>query len=510
MHWQTMSIEHFDVVVIGAGLSGVGAGYRLQCRCPRKRYVILEARAGIGGTWDLFRYPGIRSDSDMFTLGYPFRPWKASKAIADGPAILNYVRDTAREFGIDRNIRFHQRVISATWSSEQALWLVEVKDTATGESLHYSSDFLYGCTGYYRYDAGYEPAFPGAGRFRGQIVHPQHWPTDLNYSGKKVVVIGSGATAVTLVPALSESAAHVTMLQRSPSYILTLPTHDGIADLLRRLLPPPAAHRLVRWKNILMSMGIYEFSRRAPDRTRRILRKAAAQNLPPGYEVDKHFNPRYQPWDQRLCLVPDSDLFKVISSGRASVITDQIDSFTERGIRLQSGQELEADIIVTATGLQMLAIGAVQLHVDGTPVVPANTFIYKGTMISNVPNFAFCIGYTNNSWTLRADLASIFVCRVLNHMERHGYRMCRPACDSWSLEPRPLLDLTSGYVMRAAANLPKQAGKKPWLIRQNYILDMMTMKLGRMEDGILKFSEAIPASRRKMREKIATVAPAAD
>ena len=500
-----MSVEHFEVIVIGAGLSGIGAAYRLQTRCPRKRYAILEAREQIGGTWDLFRYPGVRSDSDMFTLAYPFRPWKGAKAIADGPAILNYVRDTAREFGIDRHIRFQQRVQSASWSTEDARWTLEVGDGA-GKTLRYTCDFLYGCTGYYRYDSGYNPAFPGAARFGGRIVHPQHWPEDLEYNGKKVVVIGSGATAVTLVPAMAPSAAHVTMLQRSPSYTLSLPDHDGIADWLRRSLPAGPAHRIARWKNILISLGIYQLSRRAPDYMRRLLRTGAAKSLPAGYDVDKHFNPRYQPWDQRLCLVPDSDLFNAISKGRASVVTGEIETFTEHGIRLQSGQELEADIIVTATGLQMLALGAVRISVDGRPIHPGDAFVYKGAMLSNVPNFAFCIGYTNASWTLRADLASTFVCRVLRHMDRRGYRTCMPVCDSANMESRPLLNLTSGYVTRAAADLPKQSAAQPWMIQQNYILDMLTMKLRRLEDGILQFRKGVSLARTTLPEKVASSA----
>ena len=486
-----MSLEHFDVVVIGAGLSGVGAAYRLQTRCPRKRFVIFEARDQIGGTWDLFRFPGVRSDSDMFTLGYPFRPWKSSKSIADGPTILGYLRDTAREFGIDRHIRFQHRVLSASWSSQDARWLLEIK-TANGEILRCSCDFLYGCTGYYRYEAGYEPAFPGAERFRGQILHPQHWPPNLDYANKKIVVIGSGATAVTIVPAMARTAAHVTMLQRSPSYILSLPARDPIARVLQRILPASVAHRLARWKNILVSVAIFQLSRRAPSLARRLLRAGAAKALPLGYDLDKHFNPRYQPWDQRLCLVPDADFFRAVRKGRASVVTDEIATFTEHGIRLQSGQQLDADIIVTATGLQLLALGGVRLTVDSAPVDPGSPFIYKGTMLSNVPNFAFCIGYTNASWTLRADLASTFVCRLLNHMDRRGYRTCMPACDPASLHPRPLLNLTSNYVLRAASHLPKQAEENPWLIRQNYLLDVLTMKLGRLEDGILQFD--VPAS----------------
>jgi len=497
-----MPIEHFDVVVIGAGLSGVGAGYRLQTRCPEKKYVILEARPEIGGTWDLFRYPGVRSDSDMFTLGYPFRPWKDAKAIADGPAILKYVRDTAREFGIDDHIRFRHRVISASWSSQDARWLLDVHNGASGETVRSTCNFLYGCTGYYRYDAGYEPAFPGADRFRGKFVHPQHWPEDLDYAGKRVVVIGSGATAVTLVPAMAGTAAHVTMLQRSPSYILSVPAHDPIARLVRRWLPEGMAHRMLRWKNILISMGIYQVSRRAPHFARRVLQQGAAKSLPQGYPVDPHFRPKYEPWDQRLCLVPDSDLFRAIRGGRASVATGQIESFTETGIRLESGEQLEADIIISATGLQMLALGGVRLSVDGTSVEPGRTFIYKGLMLSNVPNFAFCVGYTNASWTLRADLSSSFVCRLLRHMDRHGYRTCMPACDSASMGARPLLDLTSGYVQRAAEGLPKQGACKPWRIRQNYILDMLTMKWAPLEDGVLRFTAALPATRTRAAEQV--------
>ena len=483
-----MSASHFKVVVIGAGLSGIGAGYRLQTRCPEKSYVIFEGREAMGGTWDLFRYPGVRSDSDMFTLGYPFRPWRESKAIADGPSILKYLRETAHEYGIDRHIRFNHRVMAAEWSSEENRWQIEVQAESGIEQ--YTCDFLYGCTGYYRYDSGYQPSFPGAESFRGTFVHPQQWPEDLDYAGKRVVVIGSGATAVTLVPAMSHTAGHVTMLQRSPSYVLSLPAHDPLMGLLRKVLPDHTAHRLLRWKNILISLGVFELSRIAPELTKRVLRKQAKHYLPDDYDVDTHFKPRYQPWDQRLCLVPDADLYEAISAGRASVVTGQIGRLTEAGVRLRSGEELPADIIVSATGLQMLALGAVQLSVDGAKVNPANCFIYKGVMLSNVPNFAFCVGYTNASWTLRADLASTFVCRLLNYMGRKGYGTCEPICNADALDRKPLLDLTSGYVQRAAASLPKQSSKKPWFIRQNYIRDMLTMKLGPIDDGVLRFGGA--------------------
>ena len=503
-------IQHFDVIIVGAGLSGIGAGYRLQTQCPGKKYIILESREAIGGTWDLFRYPGVRSDSDMFTLGYPFRPWKESKAIADGPAILQYVRDTAREFGIDKNIRFRQRLISASWSSEKTQWLLEVEDAANGKTIQYSCNFLYGCTGYYRYDSGYAPAFPGAGQFRGQFIHPQHWPENLDYSGKKIVVIGSGATAVTLVPAMAETAAHVTMLQRSPTYILTVPAKDPVERLLSKFLPQRAKHRLMRWKNILVSFGIFQLARRAPGFTRNLFRKGAAANLPQGYDVDKHFHPKYEPWDQRLCLVPDSDLFKSIRAGQASVVTDQIASFTENGIRLQSGQHLDADIVVSATGLQLLVFGSARLAVDGAPVDPGRTFVYKGCLLSNVPNFAFCVGYTNASWTLRADLVSLFVCRILRRMARKGYRICKPVCDPASLEERPLLNLNSGYVTRATPNLPKQSTRRPWLVRQNYFFDLFTMRLSRLEDGILQFEESAPATQLKTKAGVTSVPSATD
>jgi monooxygenase len=486
LYSSAMPVEHFDVIVMGAGLSGIGAGYRLQTRCPSKSYAIFEARPSIGGTWDLFRYPGVRSDSDMFTLGYPFRPWKEAKAIADGPSILKYVRETAQEYGIDRHIRFNHRVVAAAWSSADSCWRVEVD--SNGRTLHYTCDFLYGCTGYYRYDSGYQPKFSGVDNYRGIFVHPQHWPDNLDYEGKRVVVIGSGATAVTLVPAISHTAGYVTMLQRSPTYIMTLPARDPIADFLRRVLPDRAAHGVLRWKNILLTLGVFELSRFAPELTKRVIRHGAAKHLPPGYDVHTHFTPRYQPWDQRLCLVPDSDLFHAISSGRASIATGEIDTFTAAGIRLKSGEELPADIVVSATGLQMLALGGVRLSVDGAPVDPGHSFVYKGVMLSNVPNFAFCVGYTNASWTLRADLSSTFVCRILEHMQRRQYHVVVPTCDPTQLDPKPLLDFNSGYVLRAIADLPKQASKKPWFIRQNYIRDAITMKLGKVDDGVLRFS----------------------
>lgn len=483
-----MAVEHFDVLVVGAGLSGIGAGYHLQTSCPTKSYAILEARDSIGGTWDLFRYPGVRSDSDMYTLGYAFRPWPDAKTIADGPSILSYVRETAQEYGIDRHIRYKHRVMSASWSSAEARWMVDVERGPAREPTRFTCDFLYLCSGYYRYDHGFEPAFEGADRFRGRIVHPQHWPEDLDYAGQRVVVIGSGATAVTLVPAMTDKAAHVTMLQRSPTYVVSLPATDGIAERLLRVLPKRRAYAIARWKNVLMGMLFYQVCRRWPEFGKKLIRKGAIDALPPGYPVDIHFKPRYRPWDQRLCVVPDADLFKAISQGRASVVTDRIESFTETGIRLASGTELEADILVTATGLKLLPLGGAQFTVDGEAIDLAKTVSYKGMMLSEVPNLALALGYINASWTLKADLTSMYVCRLLNYMERRGFRQCTPRCPPGIAGDRPLLDLSSGYVMRSIDEFPKQGSRKPWRLYQNYLLDLLTLKYGAVDDDAMEFS----------------------
>ncbi|MEQ1437905.1 NAD(P)/FAD-dependent oxidoreductase [Fontimonas sp. SYSU GA230001] len=483
-----MTIEHFDVLIVGAGLSGIGAAHHLQQRCPGRRYAILEARERIGGTWDLFRYPGIRSDSDMFTLGYVFRPWTAAKAIADGPDILRYVNDTAREAGIDRHIRFQHRVKKASWSSDDARWTVEIERGSEREPLRMSCDFLYFCSGYYRYDRGYAPDFAGVERFRGRLVHPQAWPEDLDYRGKRVVVIGSGATAVTLVPAMAGEAAHVTMLQRSPTYVLSLPARDVIGNALRRVLPSRAAYALTRWKNVLLGQFFYQLCRRRPALAKKLLRKGVAAQLPADFDVDTHFKPRYNPWDQRVCFVPDNDLFRAIRQGRASIVTDRIEGFTEHGVRLQSGAELAADIVVTATGLQLLALGGAQLTVDDRPVDLAKTLSYKGLMLGGVPNMAYCIGYTNASWTLKADLASTYVCRLLNHMARCGYRQCVARNTDPRVREEPLIDFSSGYVQRAIDQFPKQGSRAPWKLRQNYLLDLLNLKYGRIQDDALQFS----------------------
>jgi len=487
----THSHEHVDVLIVGAGLSGIGAACHLQTDCPGKTYAILEARETSGGTWDLFRYPGIRSDSDMFTLGYAFQPWTEARAIADGPSILNYIRETAREHGVERHIRYGRRVVRASWSSAAARWTVEAERTETGERELLTCSFLYGCTGYYRYDEGYSPEFPGAERFSGQIVHPQHWPQDLDYAGKRVVVIGSGATAVTLIPAMAEQGAgHVTMLQRSPSYVFSLPGRDPLAELIRRWLPPKRAYPIVRWKNVLMASLMYQLSRRRPEFMKRLLRRGVEARLPAGFDVDRHFRPSYEPWDQRLCLVPDGDLFKTIRDGKASIVTDRIETFTETGIRLASGEELEADVIVTATGLNLLVFGGIALEVDGREVPVSETVGYKGIMFSGLPNLALTLGYTNASWTLKADLAANWVCRVLNHMDAHGYAVVTPRRPDPSEPVHPFIDLRSGYVLRSIDQLPKQGARHPWRLHQNYPRDVLLLKRGAIDDGSLEFLRA--------------------
>jgi monooxygenase len=483
-----MALEHVDVLIVGAGLSGVGAGCHLQTQCPGKTYAILEARASIGGTWDLFRYPGVRSDSDMYTLGYSFRPWSEAKAIADGPAILSYVKQTASDYGVDRRIRFNHRVVRAEWSSADARWTVEAQRTDSGETVRLTCGFLFLCSGYYRYDEGYTPDFPGVERFGGRIVHPQFWSHDVDHAGKRVVVIGSGATAVTLVPAMAETAEHVTMLQRSPSYVVSLPAEDPLANVARRLLPARHAYTVVRWKNVLMQLLVFQLSRRRPSAMKALIRKGLVSRLPPGYDIDTHFGPRYNPWDQRMCLVPDGDLFEAICDGSASVVTDRIETFTETGLLLESGAELEADLVVTATGLNMLPLGGIELAVDGREVEIPKTMGYKGMMLSGVPNMAVAIGYTNASWTLKCDLTCEYVCRLLNHMDARGYRQCTPQNRDPSVTEEPFIDFTSGYVVRAIHTFPKQGSKAPWRLYQNYARDIVALRHGKLEDGAMVFS----------------------
>jgi monooxygenase len=483
-----MSLEHFDVLIVGAGLSGVGAGYHLQANCPGKTYAILEARDCIGGTWDLFRYPGIRSDSDMFTLGYSFRPWREAKAIADGPSILSYVRQTAAENGIEEKVRFHHRVARAEWSSQDARWTVEAHRSDTGEMVQLTCGFLLMCSGYYRYDEGYTPDFPGTESFRGRIVHPQTWTEDIDYAGKRVVVIGSGATAVTLIPAIAQSAEHVTMLQRSPSYVVSLPAEDPIANVVRRLLPAKLAYSLVRWKNVLVTMLVFQLSRRRPGLVKALVRRGVEKRLPQGFDVDTHFKPSYGPWDQRLCLVPDGDLFEAICAGRASVVTDHIETFTEGGLKLASGAELEADLIVTATGLNLLTLGGMQIAVDGHEVDVSQTMSYKGMMLGGVPNLAMAFGYTNASWTLKCDLTCGYVCRLLNHMDEQGFRQCTAVNRDPSITELPFIDFSSSYVQRSIHLFPKQGSKAPWRLYQNYALDILTLRYGAIDDGAMQFS----------------------
>jgi monooxygenase len=478
--------EHVDVLIVGAGLSGIGAAYRLQTECPGRDYLILEARDAIGGTWDLFRYPGVRSDSDMFTLGYPFRPWRQRRAFADGGTIRAYIRQTATENGIDRRIRYGRRVVTADWSTEDARWTVR---TAAGET--YTCSFLYACTGYYRYSRGHEVEFPGSRDFAGQIVHPQHWPEDLDYADKNVVVIGSGATAVTLVPALAPTAGHVTMLQRSPSYILTLPDDAGDDRPLGRVLPGHLVSRLIRSRNAVLTWAMYQGARRWPERAAKILRNGVAEQLPDDVPVDPHFTPRYRVWDQRLCLVPGGDLFAAIRSGAASVATGEIETFTEKAVRLTDGTEIPADIVITATGLSVVAFGEIAMAVDGRPIEPSSLHVYKNMMFDGVPNFAWCVGYTNASWTLRADLTSRYVCRLLNYLDRHRIDVATPALpddERARTSSAPLLNLTSGYVRRAAALLPRQGTRWPWRMSSNYLTDLPAMRLGRIDDGSMRFA----------------------
>ena len=481
-----MFVEQVDVLIVGAGLSGIGAAYYLQTRCPQKSYAILEGRETIGGTWDLFRYPGVRSDSDMYTLGFSFRPWRNAQAIADGPSILAYIRETAQAYGIDQKIRFGHRVRRAEWSSPDMHWTVEA-ERASGEVVRLTCSFLYMCSGYYDYERGYLPEWPGVEQFAGQIVHPQQWPEDLDYAGKRVIVIGSGATAVTLVPAMAKQAAHVTMLQRSPTYIVSVPTEDASANWLRLHLPHRLGYGLARWKYVLTTMFYYHLMRWRPERMKQNLIQLVRDQLGPGYDVDTHFTPRYDPWDQRLCLVPNGDLFNAINASTVSVVTDYIDRFTPTGIRLRSGIELTADIIVTATGLVMRMMSGVQLYVDGRAVELAQTMSYKGMMFSDMPNLASATGYTNASWTLKCELISRYVCRLLNFMDQRGYLQCTPRRTDPAILEEPLLSFTSGYVQRALPSLPHQGSKRPWKLYQNYLLDMITFRLGKIDDGTLEF-----------------------
>jgi cation diffusion facilitator CzcD-associated flavoprotein CzcO len=479
-------MEHFDVLIVGAGLSGIGAAAHLKMECAGKSFAILEGRAVSGGTWDLFRYPGVRSDSDMFTLGYRFRPWNDPKAIADGPSILKYIRDTAEEFEIDKEIRYEHRVKNAAWSTDEALWTVEAEvGDAEKSKVEFTCNFFYLCTGYYDYDKGYTPDFEGMDEFQGRIVHPQKWTDDIDYANKKVIVIGSGATAVTLVPALAEKAAHVTMLQRSPTYVVSRPAEDKIANFLRAILPSGAAYAITRWKNVLLGMFFYNLSRKRPEVMKGLIAKGVKKNL--GEESLKDFTPTYDPWDQRLCLVPDADLFHSIKEGKATVVTDHIVKFTPNGIELKSGEHLDADIIVTATGLVMKFIAGMQLVVDGEVLDMSKNFTYKGMMFSDVPNLAIALGYTNASWTLKCDLTAQYICRMLKFMDENGYAICTPRLNDPTVERIPVVDFNSGYIQRAIKTLPSQGSKHPWRLHQNYVKDLRMLRHGNLEDGTMEF-----------------------
>lgn len=476
--------EHVDVLIIGAGLSGIGAACQLSEAHPGRSYAVLESRDVSGGTWDLFRYPGIRSDSDMFTFGFKWRPWPSDKALADGAMILEYLRTVAEEYGVDEKIRYRHRVTALDWNSEAQHWVVSIE--RDGEPITMTAGFVWGCTGYYDYAEGHRPEFPGEQGFAGQIVHPQHWPEDLDYAGKRVVVIGSGATAVTLVPSMSPTAGHVTMLQRTPTYILPQPDRDPLARLLSPL-PHAVAYPIVRWKNVLQLVGSYQFAQRFPERAKGMIRNFTERQLPEGTSYDENFQPPYNPWDQRLCVVPNSDLFRALRSGKASVVTDTIETFTPTGIKLTSGEELEADIIVSATGLKLQLFGGIDVSVDGVKFDAPDTMVYRGLMITGLPNFVFTIGYTNASWTLKADLVSGFVVRLLAHMDKRGHRAVVPVKDP-SVGETPFMDLASGYIQRALDHLPKQGDRAPWKLKQNYLVDRIAIGRADLDDENLSYS----------------------
>ena len=495
-----MATEYFDVLIIGAGLSGIGAACHLKKELPHKTFAILEGRNASGGTWDLFRYPGIRSDSDMFTLGYEFKPWNNKKGIADGADIRNYIREAAAENNVEPHIRYQQKVTAARFNSSTSLWTVDVQQ-ADGSTKEYSCHFLLSCTGYYSYEEGFTPEFAGRDDFKGQIIHPQFWPENLDYQNKKVVVIGSGATAVTLVPAMTDKAAHITMLQRSPSYVLTVPQQDVMVKVLRALLPQKWAYRIIRGRNVSITLGLFRFCKGFPNAARKLLQWTVKKQLPAGFDM-QHFTPKYNPWDERLCAVPEGDMFKAISAGKASVVTDHIDRFVENGILLKSGKILEADMIITATGLKVQMLGKMQVSVDGQPFVPNQSMSYRGVMFENLPNMGMVFGYTNASWTLKADLISSYVCRLLQHMDEKGVRQVTPRNHNPTIKRLPFINMQSGYIARVKDQIPQQGDERPWKLYQNYFLDMTLLKLASLDDPALEYSNPVAQGRNQPSEAI--------
>lgn len=496
-----MTTEHFDTLIVGAGISGIDAAVHMNQDCPNKTWAILDGRKSMGGTWDLFRYPGIRSDSDMYTLGFPFKPWDNRKAIAPGATILEYINETAQEFGIDKHIRYEHLVTRASWSTEEATWTVEVEVGADRDLTRYTCNFLYMCTGYYSYEKGYTPDFQGVEQFKGQLIHPQKWPENLDYQGKDVVVIGSGATAVTLVPAMAEKANKVKMLQRSPTYVIGIPDWDPITEAFRKLLPGNIASAINRLKNVWLAVGFFQAARKWPKISRKAIRAHNKRQLGDSCDVDVHFNPSYNPWEERICLAANSDLFKAIKSGKAEMVTDHIDTFTEEGIKLKSGETLQADIIVTATGLDLVPLGNVDFTVDGEQWLPGKSMTYKGMMFRDVPNLALASGYTNASWTLKCDLTSKYVCRLINHMDQNGHQYCVPRNSDPTIEELPFVDFRSGYIQRAMEKFPKQGSKAPWKLYQNYVVDIFSLKYGSLQDDVMEFATLTPI---KKKEKATT------
>ena len=483
-----MSKNYFDIVIIGAGLSGIGGACHIARQMPEKSYTILESRGAMGGTWDLFRYPGIRSDSDMHTLGYSFKPWKHQKAIADGPSILSYINETAQEYGVDQHIQYHQRVTKISWSKATSLWTLTI--SSNDQLSEITCRVIYSCTGYYRYDKGYTPEFDGVENFQGQFIHPQHWPEQLDYAGKRVVVIGSGATAVTVVPAMAQTAGHVTMLQRSPTYVLSRPDTDTASLTMRKYLPEQLAYTLTRWKNVTLQALTFGLSRRWPKAIKRLLLRWTQKELGDDFDVNTHFNPHYKPWDQRLCLVPNSDLFTALREGSASVVTDHIKTFTKDGIELQSGDHLPADIVVSATGLELLALGGMEVEVDGQLIDLKDTVGYRGMMLTDIPNFIIATGYTNASWTLKCDLTSEYLCRIIKHMDKQNYHYCMPRNTDDSMQLVDFIDLRAGYIDRAMKDFPKQGSHSPFKLYQNYLLDILSLRYGSLKDKALEYGRA--------------------